>query len=60
MKPVYLVSAMVFALVAIAHLWRLVTGAEVTIDGWAVPMWMSVVGALVPGGLAVMLWRERG
>jgi len=24
----------------------------------AMPMWVSVVGALVPGALAVLLWRE--
>ncbi len=59
MKPVHLACAILFTLVAIAHLWRLSTGAEVVIDGWIAPMWASFIGALLPGALAFMLWRER-
>ncbi|HQL89707.1 MAG TPA: hypothetical protein PLQ15_03825 [Syntrophales bacterium] len=35
------------------------TGLELIVGGWAVPLWVSIPGALVTGGLAVMLWKER-
>lgn len=47
-----------FALVAFTHLLRLLLGWEVIIDGWTSPMWISVIGVLVPASLAVMLWKE--
>jgi hypothetical protein len=60
MKPFSTVAAVVFALVALAHLLRLVYGWEVTLAGWLVPLWVSVVGLIVAGGLAAMVWREAG
>jgi hypothetical protein len=60
MKPFSTVAAVVFALVALAHLLRLVYGWEVTLAGWVVPLWVSGVGLIVAGGLAAMVWREAG
>ena len=60
MKPFSTVAAVVLALVALAHLLRLVYGWEVTLAGWIVPLWVSVVGLIVAGGLAAMVWREAG
>jgi len=51
-------SIALFGLVALAHLLRLALGWEVTIDGWIAPMWVSIIGTLVPASLAVMLWKE--
>jgi hypothetical protein len=34
-------------------------GWEVTIQGFAVPIWASGVAVVVAGGLAVTVWRER-
>ena len=48
----------VFALVALLHVLRLVFGWEVMIQGSSVPMWVSVVGVVIAGSLAIMLWRE--
>jgi hypothetical protein len=48
----------IFALVALAHLLRLLTQAEVTLNGAVVPQWVSGLGTLVPAGLAWLLWRE--
>jgi hypothetical protein len=31
----------------------------VTINGFSVPLWASAVAAVVTGGLAFMLWRDR-
>jgi hypothetical protein len=58
MKPFTTLAAVLFALVALAHIYRLVSGCEVVVSGHSIPMWISVVAAAVAGGLAVMLWRE--
>jgi hypothetical protein len=58
MKPASLIAIFVFSLVAIAHLLRLVFQAEVLVGGATIPMSVSVVGLIVPGALAVALWRE--
>ena len=47
-----LVTAIVFTLVALAHLARIVLGWDAVIDGWSVPMAMSWGAAAVTGGLA--------
>ena len=58
MKPASLLAVLVFSLIAVAHLLRLVFRTEVLVGGAAIPMWVSVVGLFVAGGLAVALWRE--
>ncbi len=52
------VSAIVFTVVALAHLARLMYGSSITIDGEAIPMFASWVGLIVPGGLA--FWSFQG
>ena len=47
-----LIAAIVFTLVALAHLARIVLGWDAVIDGWSVPMSMSWVAAAVTGVLA--------
>jgi len=58
MKPASLLAALVFSLVALAHLLRLISQTEVLIGGVTIPMWVSGVGLIVTGGLAAALWRE--
>jgi hypothetical protein len=58
MKPFTTIAVLVFALVALAHLLRLFTAWEVVIGGLVIPMWVSWIGLVVAGGLAVMVWRE--
>jgi hypothetical protein len=58
MKPFTMIAVVVFALIAVLHLVRLFTGWEVVFDGLVVPVWVSLAGMLVAGGLAVMVWRE--
>ena len=58
MKPFSTIGAVVFALVALLHLLRLVYGWEVTFAGWVVPLWLSVIGLIVAGGLAALVWGE--
>ena len=58
MKPFTTLAAAVFAVVAIAHLARLILGWEVMIAGTVIPMWASILGLLIAVGLAAMLWLE--
>jgi hypothetical protein len=58
MKPVTMITVLFLAMVAAAHLLRLLLGVEVTVGGTLVPLWVSVIACVVPAGLAVGLWRE--
>jgi len=58
MKIGSLLGIIVFTLVAIAHLARLLTGTEVLVGGIVLPQWVSVFGVVVPGLIAVLLFRE--
>jgi hypothetical protein len=49
-----LISGLLFAVVAMAHAARLLLGWNITVDGVAVPMWVSWAGLAVPALLA--LW----
>jgi hypothetical protein len=60
MKTGTLLAIAIFTLVALAHLLRLLTGAEITLNGAVVPQWVSALGIVVPAGLAWLLWRQRG
>ena len=59
MKPATKIAVAVLALVALAHMLRLVFGTEATVGAWNVPMWVSFIGVLLPGGLAFMIHREH-
>jgi len=60
MKPATMVTLLFLAMVAVAHLLRLVLRVEVIIGGTVMPLWVSVIACVVPAGLAVALWRESG
>ncbi len=48
-----LVTSSIFALIALLHALRLTYGWKVTIGGWTVPVWVSAIGFLIAGYLAV-------
>jgi len=58
MKPFTTIAVAVFTLVALLHLLRLFTGWEIVVTGYVVPVWFSLPGVIIAGGLAVMVWRE--
>lgn len=60
MKMSVTIAVVIFVIVAAAHLCRLVMGWDIVIAGYAVPMWVSIPGAIVPGALAYLLWHEAG
>ena len=51
-KAYYLISGILFSVVAFAHLARLVFGWQVLVGGMEIPMWVSWFGLAVPGALA--------
>ena len=53
------VSGTLFALVALAHLLRIVYGMSVQVNEYMVPMLLSWVGFVVPGVLAVWAFRIK-
>jgi len=59
MKPAALVTICFLSLVALAHVARLVLGAEVVVNSFVVPMWASVPAVIGPGALAAWLWKEQ-
>lgn len=58
MRPFTTLAVIIFGLMALAHLYRLITGFEVIIAGSMLPQWASILGLIIAGGLALMLWRE--
>jgi hypothetical protein len=58
MKPATTLATLLLALVSLGHLLRLAFRVEANVGGSVVPMWVSVLGCLVSGGLAFALWRE--
>jgi hypothetical protein len=58
MKPFTTLAMLLFALIALAHLYRLIAPFEVVVHGAVLPQWLSAVGLVVAGGLAFMLRRE--
>ena len=58
MKPFTTIAVLILSLMALAHLYRLVRPFEVVVAGNPLPQWVSIVGLIVAGGLALMVWRE--
>jgi len=57
-RPFTLIAAMIFTIIALLHVYRLFTQFQVVLGSHEIPMWVSYLGVLVPGVLAVMLYRE--
>ncbi len=51
-------ATLFLALVALAHLLRVVLRISVTIGGVSIHPWVSLLACVVTGGLAGLLWRE--
>ena len=49
----------VLLVVALAHLLRLLTGAELIIAGTVIPVWTSLFGCVGPIVLAGLFWWSR-
>ena len=58
MKTGTLLAIVLFTLVALAHVLRLIMSTEIMVENWQVPLWVSVLGVLVPAGAAFLLFKE--
>ena len=56
-KKYCVISGLLFSLVALAHLLRIVYGMSVQVDEYAVPMFVSWIGFIIPAGLAFWAFR---
>jgi hypothetical protein len=54
-----LLTSSIFALIALLHALRLIYGWDVTIGEWTVPVWVSAVGFLIAGYLALEGFRLK-
>lgn len=59
MKTGALLATLFLALIASLQLIRLILQLPVIIGGVTIPVWLSVFGCLVPGTIAMLLWREN-
>ena len=57
-KPFTRIAAVVFGIVAVAHLLRVIFHISLIIGGLQVPPWVNVIAALIAGFLAAMLLGE--
>ena len=58
MKPFTTTAVVAFLVIGLVHILRIIFGWEVVIDHVVIPIWISGVGALLSGLLAVMVWKE--
>jgi hypothetical protein len=59
MKPFTRLAVVVLWLIALPQLLRFIAGGEITLNGAPVPLWLSVLVAVLAASLAVMVWREQ-
>jgi len=51
-KTFALTAGVIFLLIALGHIFRVVFGAELLVEGRTIPMWASWVAVIVAGYLA--------
>ena len=57
-RPFTLIAAIIFAVMALLHTYRLVTHFQVIVGSHTIAEWISIVAILVTAVLAVGLFRE--
>ena len=60
MQSYFQISGTVFGIVALAHAIRVLQQWPAQVAGWTVPMWVSVVAAVLAGVLAIWAFRAVG
>ena len=58
MKPFTTIAVIIFAVICMMHFVRVFTGWPIRINTPEIPVWVSVIGGVVAGLMAIMLWRE--
>ena len=58
MKPYTKIAAVLLAVVALLHLLRVILKLELSVDHVDMPMWLSIVGFIIPAFLSYGLVKE--
>ena len=51
------IAGVIFTIVGLLHLLRLLTGFHVVFGSWTFPMWLSIIGVIIPWYLAYNAWN---
>ena len=54
----YTAAGVVFALAGVLHLFRLIYGWELTIDGWVIPKFISIIVTAITLYLALQAFKH--
>ena len=57
-NSVNLLTAIVLSVASITHLYRVITGSNLIIGSWNVPIWLSCFGVVLAGFLAIHFWKN--
>jgi hypothetical protein len=57
-KPFTWIASAILALVALIHLYRMLSHFRVVIGSHVIPQWVSILGFVIPAILSWMLCRE--
>lgn len=58
MKPFTKIASILLLIVGILHLIRVLLNMQLIVDSIEIPMWVSIVGFIIPILLSIGLWRE--
>jgi hypothetical protein len=59
MKPLITIVAILLTGISVAHLVRIIFQVEILIGGFIIPIWVSIIGFIIPLVLALLLDREN-
>jgi len=57
-RPITTIAAIIFAVIALLHVYRLFTHFQVVLGSHVIPETASYAAIVVAGALAIGLWRE--
>ena len=57
-RPFTWIASAIFALMALLHIYRLITHFQIVLGSHTIPKWVSSVALVIAGGLSWMLCRE--
>jgi hypothetical protein len=59
MKPLITIVAILLMGISAAHLVRIIFQVEILVGGFIIPIWVSIIGFIIPLLLALLLDREN-
>jgi hypothetical protein len=59
MKPLITIVAILLTGISVAHLVRIIFQVEILVGGFIIPIWVSIIGFIIPLVLTLLLDREN-